>query len=296
MDQHATLERNILPSELHSSEDQLYNFPSQNPVEVQETVFRTVFPENQTNGSNYPPPYAPARFGETISSSPVKDEKRNTTISIDNKNIPPIYNDPNYLPFPNTKQICVRCSGKSSYLGSLTDSTNWLAVLFQTVNLVTSFTSFFIVTFLFFSSTILLIALPIGLIFFWICSTSSRFFTLVEIKSFSMIKSHTDNCINCRSIASNKVIIPDSVIKSDARKGFLSTMYAPLKDSYTWLSFLFIILVNPIVSLTGVLLTYIGLTVGLAIFPLLPFVLKFIKIYSVCQRDLSFWLLNIKKD
>ncbi|OLY79927.1 hypothetical protein AYI68_g5989 [Smittium mucronatum] len=296
MVKYVTHERNVFSTEVSSSEDQFCNLPSPNSAGVQETVFRTEFPANQTNGPNHPPPYAPVHFDDTISSSSIKDEKRITSIRIHNKNIPPIYNDPSSLPFPKTKPICVRCSSKSSYIGSLTDSTNWLAVLFQTVNIGAVFTSTFIVSLLFFSSTILLFVIPIGLIFFWICSTASRFFTFVHIKSFSMIKSHTENCIDCRPTPLNKLIIPDSLVKSDERIGFLSKMYAPLKDSYTWLSFLFIIIIYPIISVTGTLLTYMGLTLGLALFPLLPFVLKFIKIYSVRQRDLSFWLLNIKKN
>ncbi|OLY85618.1 hypothetical protein AYI68_g183 [Smittium mucronatum] len=295
MVQVTTLNEIDLSAEISSLGYQNYNVSSPEPAKLHEVMFCPEIPANERSGANSPPPYAPARLSDTTRSSTEKDEKMMAIIDMESRNPPPLYNEskPMFLPTPSS--VCVGCSKKSSYLGSFSDSTNWLAVLFQIISFAVGFSAFSIVFALFVTSVSMMIVLPIGLIFAWISSTLARFFVSVQIKSFSMIRSHVDSCINCRNSPTLVPIVPDSVYKGDGKKGFLASMYAPLKDSYTWLSFAYIMLINPITSFAGVLLTFTGLTIGLAFFPLLPFFLKTIKSYSVWQRESAFRFLNIKR-
>ncbi|OLY77941.1 hypothetical protein AYI68_g8020 [Smittium mucronatum] len=274
-----------LNSNVSSSECQYHNIPSQDPDSIQEASFISESPEIIKENEKLLPPSESNCHTSVANSSNEKENKSTNIVDV----------KPSSSDFPITPSLCDECLKKSSILGSFTDSSNWLAVLFQIVKFVISCTAFSIITALFVTSTVMITVLPIGLIFSWICSTLARSFIAVEIKLFSMIKSQVDNCTKCRVSPSMVAIIPDPVVKGDVKEGFLSSLYAPLKDPYTWLSIIYIISINPIMSLIGFLLSLIGLVIGLVNSPILPFVFKTIKEYSAFQRDFAIQFLGIEE-
>ncbi|OLY81596.1 hypothetical protein AYI68_g4296 [Smittium mucronatum] len=286
------LNQDDIYTEIASSEGEKINESPQGPVKPEISIVSPDFSLAEIPETNSPPPYTPFYSNDIINTL---TETENQVNAIDNEPKFPTLPNNDYIPTPVISSKCDKCSIKSSYFDSLSDSSNWLAIAFQLVNSIFGLSVFIIVSFMFLFSIGALIVLPMGLIFVWISSALARFFVFVQIKSFSMIRSRKECCINCRSYSSTKNIIPDVVYKPNDKRGFFSTLYSPLKDSYTWLSFAYITLINPFTAIIGSALTFTGLFLGIMIFPTLPFSFRLIRRYSVWQRNSTLEFLRIKK-
>ncbi|OMJ16473.1 hypothetical protein AYI70_g6567 [Smittium culicis] len=295
MVQVATLNEVDLSVNISSLGYQAYNISPPAPAKLHEVMFAPEYPLDEKTDSNSPPPYTPALINDSTRSSTEKNAQLLTVIDMSTVSGPPLYTEskPMFLPTPSS--VCVGCSSISTYFGSLKDYTNWSAAFYQLFNFTFGIPAFMIVFFLFMSSASLLVLFPVGLALAWVSAAVARSFANFEVKSLQIIKSHSDNCINCRKAPLESPSYPKVILKSKVKKGFFAGMLEPLKDSYTWRATSYFMFVKPITSILGLSISFVGLTLGIFCFPILPACLKVIKAYSFWEKDLSMSILSPKQ-
>ncbi|OMJ09112.1 hypothetical protein AYI69_g10805 [Smittium culicis] len=295
MVQVATLNEVDLSVNISSLGYQAYNISPPAPAKLHEVMFAPEYPLDEKTDSNSPPPYTPALINDSTRSSTEKNAQLLTVIDMNSVSSPPLYTEskPMFLPTPSS--VCVGCSSISTYFGSLKDSTNWFAAFYQLLSFTFGIPAIMIVFFLFMSATSFLVIFPVGLALAWVGATVARSFANTEIKALQMIKSHTDNCINCRKAPLESPTYPKVILTSKVKKGFFAGMLEPLKDSYTWRALSYFMFVKPVTSVLGFFITTVGITFGIACFPALPAFLKAIKAYSLWEKSLSMSILSSKQ-
>ncbi|PVU97384.1 hypothetical protein BB561_000568 [Smittium simulii] len=240
-----------------------------------------------------PPEYKPnsPSFYSIISNN--STEKLDEILTTGNTHIssPPLYNDSRPMFLPTAKTLCVSCNEKSRYFGALTDITLWNSVFFQFISFVISIVGLVVVSALFTLSVGLFILFPIGPVISWASFVIIRLFGTLKLLTLPLTHTSSELCANCSTSSPPSYRSPELSYGS-SKTSFYSKMISPLRSAYSWRCVAYFMIINPIVSVASFMISFASLVTGVILFPILPAMLRFIRVLSIMQKAVAIAVLS----